>query len=152
MGIRTTSVIIATGTLASQALIDAEDTIENFPVQSDMGNGRVQWGAPFAEGTTVPEPAQIRKALNFRAVGAGHYQFQMTFSYWTFDMMDYFLDTFLTTSGSRVRSKACSVRTYDETNTAIYLNCTMNYPVANPQMGGWQDVVIQFDGGSLVTS
>jgi hypothetical protein len=151
MTLRVETYIMATGTIATQALIDAETQIKSFPLQADQGSGVPPWAAPMATEDMFPTQG-VRTALDGSGSGTGWYRFNWHFDRWTTDMMDYWLDTFMTTSGNRVKKKLASVRAYDLADAAIYLNCMANWPKFKPVAGGYEDIVVPFDYGTLVTA
>lgn len=125
--------------------------ITAFPAQTDMVNGE-QWLAPVAQGTTIPKRARISRLADGTARADGFYTWQWKFSYWTHDMLSYFLTTYL---GSGVESALCTVMAYDNTDTAVYLTATVYRPQlpgdGDAVVGGWRDVIIRFSGGAIIT-
>lgn len=123
-----------------------------LPVQADMDTlPLVEWLPPTAQ-STPPTRARIETAADGTRLADGFYQFEWRFSYFTFNMLSHWLTTFLP---SGVESAAVSVMTYDNTNTAVYLNCTLERPAlpgdAQPAPGGWADIVFRFTGGTIIT-
>lgn len=136
---------IATGTLTVAAMASV-DPITSWTRQSDQV---LDWIAPRQ--TTVPAYPQEVTTLNGKVSGIGFVEFSWTFSWWSFGQLSYFLTNFLTTSSVVVRSKACTVLTYSEINTAIYFNTTVLYPTYKQQVGGWADVELKFISSTQIT-
>lgn len=141
---------IRTGT---QIVADVTSTyaITAFPAQTDMTGG-VLWYAPDARGTTIPRRARRSLLADGTARRDGFYEWQWKFTYWTHDMLGYFLTTYLS---SGVQSALATVMAYDETDTAMYLTCTVYRPElpgdGEAVIGGWKDVIIRFRGGAVIT-
>ena len=122
-----------------------------LPVQGDMDTYPIEW-LPPDDSSTPPVRARIETAADGTRLSDGFYEFQWRFSYMTFGMLTHWLNTFLP---SGAESAAVSVMTYDNTNTAVYLNCTLIRPTlpgdAAPAPGGWRDITFRFTGGTIIT-
>lgn len=122
-----------------------------FPIQTDMTHGEL-WYAPDAQGTTIPKRARRSLMADGSARRDGFYEWQWRFRYWTHDMLAYFLTNYLS---SGAQSALVTVMTYDETDTAVYLTCTVYRPElpgdGEAVPGGWKDVIIHFRGGEIIT-
>lgn len=127
--------------------------ITAWTVQSDQQlNGQTvsPWIPPYQ--APPPEYARVITTGDLNQGADGYLKWTWTFSYWTFGQMSYFLSTYL--SGS-VYSAAVTAMTYDATDTAVFINATLNRPVINqdmePEIAGWKNVKLRFDSG-VVTS
>lgn len=128
--------------------------VTNWTVQSDQQVNNqivVPWVAPYQ--MLPPEYSRIIIAADGTQTGDGYVRGVFgPFVYWTFGMMDYFLDTYLSTTAY---SAAGSLMVYDITDTAIYLNATIYRPIIGqdmePVFGGWQNVKIRYDFGTVIT-
>lgn len=131
------------------ANIDADSAalLQNFAVQTDMGANKAAWNCNI----TIPRRASVRTALSGKTSGQGYYGAALEFKVMTFGMVDYFRDTFLATSNE---SGLVTVKLYDQTNTAIYLQCTMVQPdfqATTQNAIGYQDVVWNLIRGVVIT-
>lgn len=136
------------------ASITSTYAITNWTVQNDQKQGAVtivEWLAPYQ--ALPPEYDRIALALDgtARPDGFMHGIFG-PFSYWTFGMMDYFLDTYLSTTAY---SALVSMMVYDITDTAIYLNSTIYRPIPGqdmePAVGGWKNIRVRWGIGTVIT-
>jgi hypothetical protein len=135
-------------THVSKATIDADSNsiLQNFPMQTDMGANAALWNA----NVTIPRRAAVRTSLTGATRGQGYYGAAITFDVMTFGQVDYFRDTFLATSNE---SGLVTVKLYDQTDTAIYLQCTLVQPnFQNGQIAiGYTDVVWNLIYGINIT-
>ena len=117
---RATGHRIRSGTHTS-ANITSGYAVTSLATQSDMTSG-VEWYAPMRDGTSIPRRARIVTAADGTQVADGFYVFEWRFSYFTFGMLSHWFTSFLPSSAE---SALVSVMAYDDTDTAIYLNCTL---------------------------
>lgn len=135
----TTTVVLLTSTYAITA----------FPMQSDQPDDAL-WelaGDPKA----IPTPARISSNADGSKSADGFYTFEFRFSYMTFLMVKYWLDTFL---AGGVQSAAVTVMAYDETDTAVFLTALLlkpNLSEATKFTGGYTNVVWRFVLGVVIT-
>lgn len=158
---RTRSHKIGTGTLDKTA-IDALTAIRSWTKVTDQG--KVPWLAPTFE-STIPTRSLVSVFADGSVKEHGYLTFDWRISFWTFGMLDYFLDTFLTTASVRVEYKLCSVLLYDDINVAQYIAGTTVYRPhlrnsyrTGPQFGeliprqpGGFEVILHFAGGTDIT-
>lgn len=125
--------------------------VTSLAVQSDQ-NDATPWELS-GDGTTVPTPARISTNADLSQSDDGFYAFKWKFSYMTFGMVSHWLSQFgLTTA----RTALVTVMTYDATDTAVYLTCTIIKPTfpsdkAQYAIGGYMNVVWEFVGGEIIT-
>lgn len=128
-----------------------EDSIKDWATQSDM-SAAVRWLSPD---TTFDAPRRPRFSTmaDGKKRSDGFYAWQWVFSYWTRGMMSYVLSTFFASDEASV---AVTVKTYDATDTAVYLTATLDNPVAAgglvaSRAGGYTNVVLNFTIGTVIT-
>ena len=147
MNRRTENHRIVLGTVDSTT-IQAATAIRNWTSQTDQVGGFPKWTAPRL--ATPSYYDQTIVTLSGKRVGVGYRLVRWEFSYWTFNMLDYFLDTFLTVSSNRVQSALVSIQNFDHNDTSEYLNCTLNFPEYTQAPYGWKDIKILFTMGTVI--
>lgn len=146
---RSTGQRIAAGTLTAAALTDAY-AITALPVQSDQGLG-VPW-ILSAGLCATPTPARVTTNADLSRSPDGFYSWKIGFRYMTFDMTDYWNDTFLP---GGVWSAPITIMDYNETNQAMFFTATIwrpNYPSdkAGYITGGWSPVIYDITAGTQI--
>ncbi len=129
--------------------VNAATAVKAFTLQSDQ-NYVVRWYPPVY---THPRRAVIGEYMDFSQRAHGYYEFQWTFTYWTFGQLAYWRSQFL---AGGAESAAVTVLTYDEGNTAMYLTCTLLNPhegsgLSQQQVGGYEVVTLTFKKGVVIT-
>ena len=147
MNKRTENHRIVLGTVSS-GTITAATAIRNWTSLTDQAGGFPPWTAPRL--ATPSYYDQTITAMSGKRVGVGYRTVRWEFSYWTFNMLDYFLDTFLTVSSARVQSASVSIQNFDHNDVAEYLNCTLNWPDYTQVPYGWKDIKILFTYGTVI--
>lgn len=122
--------------------------IKNFPLQTNQTV--IPWTVPILSGDMYPTPAEFQTALSGKVSVNGFYRFSWTFSLFSTEMYSYWLTTFLPSS---VWSANVTVRTYTETDTAIYLQCLLQKPQAvSPDKGSViENLKFNFVHGVIIT-
>jgi len=126
-------------------------TIMNLTRQTDMAAYN-RWLPPNASKSTIPAPAQVATSLANTRTAEGFYTWSWVFDYMTHDMFGYWRTTFLP---SGAWSANVTVLTYDDTDTAVYLQAVMARPVVGSGLtvsaGGYTDVTFNFTQGVIIT-
>lgn len=124
--------------------------VSEFPEQLDQDREVQQW--VFDTLRSVPPHRRVVVLGDNSASEDGFYEFEMVFSYLSNLMLKYLLDTFLP---SGARSGLVTVMTYTDTDTAIFVQCTLLRPNlpgdGEAVFGGWQNVILKFTGGTVVS-
>lgn len=122
----------------------------SFPIQTDQDAFVTPWLVRTRD-TTPPTRARSVEAMDGTTIEDGFYQFQWSFSYWTFDMAKYWNATKL----GGAKTVTATVMTYDANNEAIYLVCKTSKLVfprdGQPWPGGYRDVIVRFTRGVVIT-
>lgn len=154
---RTEAQRIAQGSITVAALNAGSYLLSALTVSNDMKQDNQQiiaWLPPLASSLYVPQiPQQGRvRLLGGKLKQDGFYVAQWKFAYWTFGMVSTWRGFY---SDVNV-SQAVTIKTYDNTDTAIYLQCYLD-PLflpgesGEPAYGGWQNVVVNFVKGTIIT-
>jgi hypothetical protein len=124
--------------------------IRNFARQTDQGH--VDWFAPDFFQSAIPQRATVNRMLDLSEKSDGYYLFDFVFNYFTNDMLELWLTTYL---ASGADSNPVTARTYDIVDTAVYLTATILRPRAgehmSPAIGGWTNVRWRFVKGAIIT-
>lgn len=109
------------------------------------------WFAPAQQ--TPPEPPVYIETLDGGIREHGYDRLEWRFSKWDFAQVEYLYDTFL---ASGVQTAPVTILTYDEVDTAVYLNCILHRPTITKgtlidQGGFLYDVILRFRGGVIIT-
>lgn len=139
---------ISAGTLTVAGMAGVT-AITSFSLQSDQVGGFPPWTAPRV--TLPSRHTQRAFTLSGKQVGLGYRSLEWSFDFWTFGMMDYWLDTFLASGGTRIYSNLVTILSYDETNTAEYLTCTLHFPEFEQVHYGWKNINFKFTMGAVIT-
>lgn len=130
--------------------MDTTTKITAFATQTDQG--AVPWLAPDVYQSDPARASKVVVALDMTAAASGFQAFEWVFSYLTNDMLGYWHTTFL---ASTAQSGIVTVKTYDDTDTAVHLTCTLLRPQAGVHMtsawAGWQNVRIRLVKGVVIT-
>lgn len=121
--------------------------VKSLAVQSDQDDS-LPW-ILAGKLCTWPKPARVVQYMDQSQDADGYYLFQWGFSYMTFGMYSFWRASFLP---SGVWSAAVTVMTYDDTDTAVYLQCSINRPTTlTNEVGGYRDVIFTFSQGVIIT-
>lgn len=150
------SYYLAAGTISKATLIgSSSNNIENFPFQSDQTTPLLGWKEPAREGTERPTLARIAQNADLSRRGDGFYKFKWGFPYWTQGQMAYFLATFFTAANAYPSlSVPATAQTWFE-SAYVAFTVTLYRPVwgsaFDTEDGGYKNVVIEFDKGTIIT-
>lgn len=129
---------IAAGHLSD---VDSDDyLIANFPIQTDQG--RAKWSAP--QDALPPAPAEQVEMQDGSVLPSGDIIFQWTFSYWTFDMYQYWCETFLP---SGVRFADVTVQVFDDFDEPKVYQAIMQHRYQEDRQkapGGYSSIIFRF--------
>lgn len=107
------------------------------------------WQNPAYPPSTFPRPARVIQRRDLSRTPNGLYVWRWSFSRWTWGMWDYWLDTYLATSGE---SANVTVATYLDNNTQVFLQAVMARPSYGDIIpGGYINVAVEFEGGVIIT-
>ena len=138
-----------TGHVSKAELVNTGTALRNFPLQSDMNNGRV-WIRRPADGADIVVPANFVDSISGHRYAYGGYEFQ--YKLWSLSpkMVKYIKDTFFPNS----YSSQITVMLYNRANGEWEAyNAIAKYPNVRDEaamaMGGLNEFTITFTKGTF---
>lgn len=148
---------LVSGTVSKATLLGtASNFLQSFPLQSDQYTPALRWIEPVRDATSRPTPPRRTVMADLSQRDDGFYGWQWSFPFWTFGQMAYWLTTFHGAPDiyTNPTSAAVTVQTFAE-NSYLAFNALMYRPKwkddFSAQDGGYQNVLIKFAGGVIIT-
>jgi hypothetical protein len=143
---------IRAGTYTSSGMGTAY-AITSMPLQTDQvvdGQVQVPWVAPMK--IAAPEYSRIYNTVDGSQRPDGYLNVEWILGYMTFGMFTYWLNTFFPSS---VYSSPVTIKTFDSTDSPIYIQCIAYRPRIPDDVewaiGGYQNVKMRFVFGVPTT-
>jgi hypothetical protein len=134
------------------AAVTSSYAVEAIALQSDQ-----DFSTPWTINGLASDPPTLSRVdvyLDQSKQGDGGVKLKWHMDYMTHGMFGYWLSTYLpgVTYVSKLQSAPVTIMTYDQTDTAVFIQENLYLPeTLTPAVGGWKDIDWIFDGGYKIT-